>query len=92
MVIIIKIIMTLITMTSRRNNMEIKDTLDWTRNWSSKFAWKHFIKYHKHYKEKIKTTTERKKKKTIGHVAPSLDHYPRNGLKVDTDRYSDMPH
>ena len=28
MVIIIKIIMTLITMTSRRNNMEIKDTLD----------------------------------------------------------------
>ena len=62
--IIIKIIMTLITMTSRRNNMEIKDTLDWTRNWSSKFAWKHFIKYHKHYKEKIKTTTERKKKKT----------------------------
>ena len=28
MMIIIKIIMTLITMTSRRNNMEIKDTLD----------------------------------------------------------------
>ena len=33
---------------------------------------------------------EKKKKKTIGHITPTIGHYPMNGKIGDTDSSSDM--
>ena len=37
------------------------------------------IERHKYYTEMLKTTTERKKLKPIGHITPFMDDYLRNG-------------
>ena len=71
------IIVTVIIMTHRRNSMEkkkrdfIKKLVKWTHR--KKFCYQR----HKHYAEMVKNTTE-KKLKTMGHITPFIDHYPRN--------------
>ena len=33
----------------------------------------------------LKINIKRKKLKTMGHITPFMNHYPRNGLMGDTD-------
>ena len=55
---------------------EEKETLIWTRNWSDLYG---FFEIQAVHEKQFKTTTRRKKLKTMAYLIPNMGQYRRNG-------------
>ena len=78
----ITLISIIIRMTYKRNYMEKKKNnkdLIWTRNWSGKYAKKYFSLSNVTSTDRYTKILPKIKIKTMGHLTPFMDHYPRNG-------------
>ena len=53
-----------------------KETLIRTRNWSGLYA---FEEYKYYTENNLKQQLREKKTKAMGHITPTIVHYPRNG-------------